>query len=206
MPSRSFLPITHSPRRLIFSIGCYKHILFFPSQIFNVTQRLKFSLYVCPNYQENDLLTRERILKAFGTWLEISPEDVAPLGGSKRLADAVSDHPNAPHWMHEFQCVFNAIDSRISPPIYEDIYSLPSTEIPRSIVPSATDFGWDDLHPKEIARQLTLVEFELLQKIQPSELNQVRNVAAWVCPSKHIAAPNLLRMIAHFNQVCLSCL
>ena len=74
----------------MFSIGCYKHILVFSSQIFiEVPLRLKFSLNVSLMNKKTTHSLRERILKALVTWREISPEDIVPLGGSRRLTDAV---------------------------------------------------------------------------------------------------------------------
>jgi len=56
-----------------------------------------------------------------------------------------------------------------------------------------------DLKPLEIARQLTLIEFDLYRKIQPKEcLNQ-----AWNKTDREINAPNISAMIRRFNEVSL---
>lgn len=54
-----------------------------------------------------------------------------------------------------------------------------------------------DIHPEELARQLTLIEYDLYKNIKPWEcLNQ-----SWAKKDKETRAPNILAMIQRFNQV-----
>jgi len=62
---------------------------------------------------------------------------------------------------------------------------------------SSVALGLMDFHPEEIARQLTLIEYNLYKSIKPWEFfNQ-----SWTKKDKEILSPNILNMIKRFNKV-----
>ena len=58
-------------------------------------------------------------------------------------------------------------------------------------------FQFTDIDPLELARQLTIYEFDLLCKIKSCELLS----CGWAKKDKETRSPNLLRMVQHFNDV-----
>ena len=74
-------------------------------------------------------------------------------------------------------------------------------EVPKPMLPPPTkrghthSLGLLDLHPTEVARQLTLIEFALFKKIQPKEcLNQALHTPyAWHTPLKWCYIPLMMR-------------
>ena len=84
-------------------------------------------------------------------------------------------------------------------------------EIPRPILPKSckksedlavilkneNEKGWMTIDPLEIARQMTLIEFSIYEKIQAKEcIGQ-----AWNGKKKHIVSPNISAVIAFTNQI-----
>jgi hypothetical protein len=73
-----------------------------------------------------------------------------------------------------------------------------STPVPKSIIPTVTtNLALYDMDPIEIARQITLIEFELYKAISPTQcLNQ-----AWNKNGKEETAPDVLKMIRWSNDI-----
>lgn len=70
---------------------------------------------------------------------------------------------------------------------------------PKPIVPPdlSTKYMLIDIHPKELARQLTLLEYRMLQSIGTRECL----LQGWSKKAKNHLAPNIMKFIAHFNHV-----
>ncbi len=52
------------------------------------------------------------------------------------------------------------------------------------------------LHPEEIARQLTLIEFDLFKSIRPSEFIKCN----WMSKDKEKKSTTILQLIQRFNK------
>ncbi|KAJ5066860.1 guanine nucleotide exchange factor [Anaeramoeba ignava] len=75
-----------------------------------------------------------------------------------------------------------------------------SKEIPKPILPkSLTSFKTLDIHHEELARQLTLIEFDLFCAIEPKECLS----EGWLKKDKEIRSPNIVKFTKFFNQVGL---
>jgi len=76
-----------------------------------------------------------------------------------------------------------------------------SKKPPKSFVPkkvNLNELSLQDIHPEEIARQLTLIEHELFKAIQTQEMMKQR----WIKEKKN-RTPNIHKMINRFNEVSL---
>ena len=187
-----------------------KHILLSSSLLFYLFvffKKISLTLILTYDQATKDSAKdqRERVLTVFQRWLEIQPEDFQTLGEvwDRFLSESVAQI-DGKSWVKDLQMAART-NSRVSAPILEDNTSSPSRtakkekaeKLPKSIIPRGKNFGLDDLDPVEIARQLTLIDYELFQRIRPSEFNNL----AWTKKNKEVDAPNLIRMIRRFNDV-----
>ncbi|XP_065324988.1 son of sevenless homolog 2-like [Gordionus sp. m RMFG-2023] len=97
------------------------------------------------------------------------------------------------------QMMNNLIDKRLEnkDKNIEFIFNVQPPQIEWYIAKSKDQFNILTLHPVELARQLTLYEFELYKAIKPSELIGT----AWIKRDKHYTSPNLLKMTQHSTKI-----
>lgn len=80
------------------------------------------------------------------------------------------------------------------------VFDFGDQEAPRPNVPKnifSPTLSWLDIDEEELARQLTLIEFDTFYRIQTSELLQ----QSWIKPKLKHRAPNVIAMISRFNNV-----
>lgn len=70
-------------------------------------------------------------------------------------------------------------------------------EYPKPIRPKTATFSFLDLHPLEVARQLSLIEFKIFEKISPQEFSH----QAWSKKNAKEVAPNIMALIERCNEV-----
>ncbi|KAK3580871.1 hypothetical protein CHS0354_032932 [Potamilus streckersoni] len=94
--------------------------------------------------------------------------------------------------------ILNVIQRRTECPGSERefTYQKPPPPIEMHLARQKEQFDVLTLHPIEIARQITLLEFDLYRAVQPSEL--VGSV--WMKADKYKTSPNLLKMIEFSNM------
>jgi len=84
-------------------------------------------------------------------------------------------------------------DKEVRPEVFT--FQAPPPPFEHWLAKSPEEFNILTIHPIEFARQLTLHEFDLFKRVQPSELV----LCAWTKKDKEKASPNLLKMI-HFTN------
>ncbi|KAL6058729.1 Ras guanine nucleotide exchange factor A, variant 2 [Balamuthia mandrillaris] len=71
----------------------------------------------------------------------------------------------------------------------------PEPRVPRNVF--SPKLSLMDIHDEELARQLTLAEFQIFSCIKPRELLNL----SWSKPKQRHRSPNVLKMIRYFNDV-----
>jgi len=92
----------------------------------------------------------------------------------------------------------SALKKKLSPEPIDGEMQL--KDAPQPILPSVFDgqtFDFIDIEPLEIARQLSIIEFSLFQKIAPKELLNQK----WTKVEKETLAPGVISVTRRFNTV-----
>jgi hypothetical protein len=87
------------------------------------------------------------------------------------------------------------LDSPLDPPL-EIVFPHPPPETLLEKKGKSENFNIFNVHPKEMARQLTLLEFELLSRVKQWELFGTE----WIKKEKETKAPNVTRFTQWFNR------
>lgn len=150
---------------------------------------------------------RLRLINFIKTWLEkywkdfIDDNEMTEKFHDFLLQDVSTTHQNLAEMLSKIW------DKKKSNPDQDTKYTFGNEEIPKPILPqlkgeslsSVPKLSLLDFHSEELARQLTLIEFNLYKNMKPWEFfNQ-----AWSKSSKEIDSPNVLKMIKRFNVVSL---
>lgn len=149
-------------------------------------------------YKMTYLPIQIRIINIMKQWIEqyIYDFDENTISNIKEFLIKVvkKDHPA------HVGSLLDLLNNRTSFVNYTNLY-LPLKE-PKPIVPKnifSMNLTWEDIDDEELARQFTLIEFDIFKKIRITELlNQ-----AWNKSKLKYKAPNIIKMINRFNEVSL---
>ncbi|KAI3658394.1 hypothetical protein MP638_001394 [Amoeboaphelidium occidentale] len=157
----------------------------------HLDEKLK-SLY----YVKKIIPTRLRVFNFIKMWCKSSQIDIR---GNKELMDLLTDflptvRADFYNGASEFQSYLER-KSNSPAPLISERYSQPINP-PTPIVPKSLEFlDIMSIDPLEMARQITILQWNLFTVIQPSEcLNQ-----AWNKPDLHHLSPNIRAMIKFSN-------
>eukprot|EP01090_Pellita_catalonica_P019851 TRINITY_DN6873_c0_g1_i1.p1 TRINITY_DN6873_c0_g1~~TRINITY_DN6873_c0_g1_i1.p1 ORF type:complete len:459 (-),score=74.47 TRINITY_DN6873_c0_g1_i1:887-2263(-) len=147
------------------------------------------------DWQQHRKVVQLRVTNALKKWLEDYYSDFTQ-GMLRQLQDFIesSDTPKI-HAVSVEKSLKKGSRPRVR---YAPKTTPPEPVVPKSIFSSKLSlFDIDDM---EIARQITLIEFENFEKIRPQELLNT----AWSKAKLKHTAPNVLNMIHNFNHFSLA--
>jgi len=99
-------------------------------------------------------------------------------------------------WGSNLQLVLEQTEiEQENPSLIQAENAAPKPILPKTLISRLLQFT--DIHPQELARQLTLIENKALAKVTPHEY--IRQ--AWCGPNKETFSPNLLSIIVRFNKI-----
>jgi len=151
-----------------------------------------------PDVFKKEKLTpiRLRVINFIKTWLRRAQSDLKEGNTLLLLKEFVKQtiEKKMPQTAKELGVLISKEETQLSkPPVLQFSTKPPKPFIPKNLKSSLT---LHDLHPEEIARQITLLEHELYRSIQSTEVIKQR----WNGKSKAELSPNIMKLITWFNQ------
>eukprot|EP01094_Clydonella_sp_ATCC50884_P022923 TRINITY_DN5379_c0_g1_i2.p1 TRINITY_DN5379_c0_g1~~TRINITY_DN5379_c0_g1_i2.p1 ORF type:complete len:601 (-),score=146.09 TRINITY_DN5379_c0_g1_i2:247-2049(-) len=148
--------------------------------------------------RDNNII-RLRVFNLIKKWIEthFADFDGNPLGDSlhKFLNFIAKNNPAAEQAVIQIIAIQKRLKEEQRMPPQPAFDETP----PKPIVPPdlSCKYLLIDINPRELARQLTLLEQRMLQSIGPRECLQ----QGWSKKAKNHLAPNIMKFIAHFNHI-----
>jgi son of sevenless-like protein len=142
---------------------------------------------------------RVRTINVIKKWMELQYSDFEDDARMTQLFEGFMQKLNNAGgtesiWAENLKNFRNGIvDEKARP--YQHNTTPPKPLLPTNLIPRLIRFL--DLHPTEVARQITRIDFETFQKIKPKEYFH----KAWMKSNKE-KAPNVLIIVQNFNKVC----
>eukprot|EP01105_Mastigella_eilhardi_P010311 TRINITY_DN2407_c0_g1_i3.p1 TRINITY_DN2407_c0_g1~~TRINITY_DN2407_c0_g1_i3.p1 ORF type:complete len:755 (-),score=133.02 TRINITY_DN2407_c0_g1_i3:44-2020(-) len=155
-------------------------------------------------------LIRLRVFQVLKTWVDLvwnTSTDATLISKTKEFAyHALSlmpspapaqqllkqiDKVTQPDPQEKLMCTLTKKMFKTPPPAF--LYPL---SVGLGVLFTASSCSFDDMHPKELARQMTLLDYQLFASVKPWEFIGL----AWTKPDKSLA-PNLAALSKHFNDM-----
>lgn len=144
------------------------------------------------DHERRRVAVRMRVFKVLKTWVDMNFRDclgdVEFLAAFDRFADRMAACGMDTAAMSLKQGVTRVLDGAVRAPERIRKGKPPKPSLPKKLPSSPCLL---DFHSEEIARQLTLVEHALFQRITPWELQQT----AWLSTGAATTAPNVVAML-----------
>eukprot|EP00033_Pygsuia_biforma_P002827 GCRY01003121.1.p2 GENE.GCRY01003121.1~~GCRY01003121.1.p2 ORF type:complete len:338 (+),score=95.57 GCRY01003121.1:1596-2609(+) len=112
---------------------------------------------------------------------------------TNRSPPSVSPSPSSSTIPHDVSSLSSLSSTTSTPPLSP----LPPTVSPSPLVSKGKPVSITSVHAHDMARQLTLRESAMFNCVKASEFVGM----SWTSPFKDEAAPNIMKMISHFNKV-----
>lgn len=156
---------------------------------------LEDRLYSKENGLDNSVFSiRLCVYNFIKTWVEsyyYDFEDESCILKLKSILKLMSEHG----MVNATKTIEGIVSKRVKD-ISTGVYNFVDPDFPVPIYPTNYN-SIRDIHPKEFARQLSIIEYDLFRSIKPFELLDVN----WTKKDKEAKSPNVLKMINFSNHV-----